>query len=80
MARKRVKDLGMGEEEESRYVSRLSREIEANGALDKIAVGERTDAEIWLIRFLTFVTCRLLRTLRYPSKIRRELLTVSQSK
>lgn len=46
MARKRVKDLGMGEEEEARYIGRLSREIEANGAFDKIAVGKPTDAKI----------------------------------
>lgn len=40
MSRKRAKDLGIGEEEESRYVGRLSREIEASGAMDKIAIGE----------------------------------------
>lgn len=39
MARKRVKDLGMGEDEESKYVGRLSREIEASGTMDKIAIG-----------------------------------------
>ncbi len=39
MSRKRAKDLGIGEEEESRYVGRLSREIESSGAMDKIAIG-----------------------------------------
>lgn len=40
MSRKRAKDLGIGEEEESRYVGRLSREIEGSGAMDKVAIGE----------------------------------------
>ncbi|KAI0086408.1 P-loop containing nucleoside triphosphate hydrolase protein [Irpex rosettiformis] len=39
MSRKRAKDLGVGEEEETRYVGRLSREIEASGSMDKIAIG-----------------------------------------
>ncbi|KAI0819032.1 P-loop containing nucleoside triphosphate hydrolase protein [Irpex lacteus] len=39
MSRKRAKDRGMGEEEEARYVGRLSREIEASGSMDKIAIG-----------------------------------------
>jgi chromosome transmission fidelity protein 18 len=42
MSRKRAKDLGIGEEEESKYVARLSREIEASGAMDKIAIGTCT--------------------------------------
>lgn len=41
LQRKRVKDLGMTEEEESRYVGRLARSIESTGAPDKVAVGER---------------------------------------
>jgi chromosome transmission fidelity protein 18 len=40
LQRKRVKDLGMTEEEESRYVGRLGRNIENTGAPDKVAVGE----------------------------------------
>lgn len=39
MPKKRVKDLGLTEEEESRYVLRLSREVEACGAMDRIAIG-----------------------------------------
>lgn len=39
MASKRAKDLGLGEEDLARYVNRLSREVEASGATDKIAVG-----------------------------------------
>ncbi|KAH9950273.1 P-loop containing nucleoside triphosphate hydrolase protein [Amylocystis lapponica] len=39
MARKRAKDLGLGEEEEARYVVRLSREVDASAAYDRIAVG-----------------------------------------
>ena len=40
MQKKRVKDLGMTEGEESRYVSRLARTIESTGAPDKVALGE----------------------------------------
>jgi chromosome transmission fidelity protein 18 len=40
MSKKRVKELGIGEEEESKYVARLSREVEGTGAVDKIALGE----------------------------------------
>ncbi|CAL1705258.1 unnamed protein product [Somion occarium] len=39
MSKKRSKDLGLTEEQESRYVTRLSREIEASGAMDKVAIG-----------------------------------------
>jgi chromosome transmission fidelity protein 18 len=41
MSRKRAKDLGLTEEQESRYVNRLGRDVEASGALDKIALGKR---------------------------------------
>ena len=40
LSHKRVKELGYGEEDEARYVSRLSREVEASGQFDRIAVGE----------------------------------------
>jgi len=40
LQRKRVKDLGMTEEEQSRYVARLARTIESTGAPDKVALGE----------------------------------------
>ena len=40
LQRKRVKDLGMTEGEESRYVGRLARTIESTGAPDKVALGE----------------------------------------
>lgn len=39
MAKKRVKELGFGDEEESKFVGRLSREIEGSGATEKIALG-----------------------------------------
>ncbi|KZT71388.1 P-loop containing nucleoside triphosphate hydrolase protein [Daedalea quercina L-15889] len=39
MARKRTKDLGLTEEEEARYVRRLSREVESTGAMDRVAEG-----------------------------------------
>lgn len=43
LQRKRAKDLGMTEQEESRYVGRLARSIESTGASDKVAVGEGSD-------------------------------------
>lgn len=39
MARKRTKDLGLTEEEEAKYVRRLSREVEGTGAMDRVAEG-----------------------------------------
>lgn len=39
MTRKRVKELGMGEEEEAKYVGRLSREVEGCGKDQSIAAG-----------------------------------------
>ena len=39
LPRKRVKELGLTEEEEARYAGRLSVDIDASGAIDKIAQG-----------------------------------------
>lgn len=39
LPKKRLKELGLTEEQESRYVGRLSRTIESSGAMDKIAIG-----------------------------------------
>lgn len=39
MSKKRVKELGMTEEQESRYVNRLSHEIEGSGKDAAIANG-----------------------------------------
>ncbi|TCD63546.1 hypothetical protein EIP91_005292 [Steccherinum ochraceum] len=39
MSRKRAKELGVTEEEEARYVTRLSREVEGSGSMDRIAIG-----------------------------------------
>jgi len=41
MSKKRVKELGMTEEQEFRYVNRLSHEIESSGKDAAIANGER---------------------------------------
>jgi len=41
LSKKRVKELGMTEEQESRYVNRLSHEIESSGKDGAIANGER---------------------------------------
>jgi chromosome transmission fidelity protein 18 len=40
MTKKRIKDLGMKEDEENRYVSRLSREVDASGKDQSVAIGE----------------------------------------
>jgi chromosome transmission fidelity protein 18 len=39
MPKKRCNELGLGEEEESRYVGRLSREVDATGSIDRVAIG-----------------------------------------
>jgi chromosome transmission fidelity protein 18 len=39
MSKKRVKERGMGEAEENRYVERLSHALEATGTLDRVALG-----------------------------------------
>ena len=39
MSKKRVKDHGMGEAEENKYVERLSHALEGTGTLDRIALG-----------------------------------------
>lgn len=39
MSRKRALELGLTEEEEAKYVGRLSREVEGSDAMDKIAIG-----------------------------------------
>ena len=39
LSKKRLKELGLTEEQESRYVNRLSRTVESSGALDRIAIG-----------------------------------------
>lgn len=39
MSRKRVKDLGMKDEEDNRYVARLSREVDAAGKDNSVATG-----------------------------------------
>lgn len=40
MTRKRVKELGLTEDQEGRYVSRLSQEIDAVGKESSIATGQ----------------------------------------
>ena len=39
ISKRRVKDLGWGELEETKYVDRLSRDLEGAGTLDRIALG-----------------------------------------
>ena len=40
LTRKRVKELAMGEEEEGKYVARLSREVDGSGRENSIASGK----------------------------------------
>jgi chromosome transmission fidelity protein 18 len=52
MTRKRVKELGMGEEDEAKYVGRLSREVEGTGKEQSIATGQpgrNADVKLLLI-------------------------------
>ena len=42
LPKRRVKELGLSEEAERRYVGRLSADLDASGTLDKIAIGEHT--------------------------------------
>ncbi|KAI0318836.1 P-loop containing nucleoside triphosphate hydrolase protein [Amylostereum chailletii] len=39
MSKKRAKDLGWGEAEETKYVDRLSRDLDGSGALDRVTLG-----------------------------------------
>lgn len=39
MSRKRVKELAMGDEDEARYVGRLSREVDGSGRESSVAIG-----------------------------------------
>ncbi|KAI9459504.1 P-loop containing nucleoside triphosphate hydrolase protein [Lactarius psammicola] len=39
MSKKRIKERGMGEVEENKYVERLSQALEATGTLDRVALG-----------------------------------------
>jgi len=65
LSKKTVKDLGLGEEEESRYVARLVREIDAVGRESTLASGKPT----WRIKEGLSLTIwyRLLRTLRHET-------------
>lgn len=39
LAKKRVKELGINEAEENKFVTRLSRDLEDSGSLDRLALG-----------------------------------------
>lgn len=40
MSKKRVKEMDLSEEEENRYVARLSADVDASGSVDRVALGE----------------------------------------
>lgn len=59
LARKRVKELGMGEAEEARYVGRIARDVDGVNNVNAVATGE--SLSLWLEdNLLTFIVCRLL--------------------
>src|SRR5882762_1968745 len=72
LSKKRVKELGLTEEEDSRYVDRLSREIEGSGAMERIALGAllpsttKFDSNVELFQDVLITTriCKYM-TLRY---------------
>ena len=76
MARKRTKDLGLTEDEEAKYVRRLSREVEGTGAMDRVAEGTEAISPSHLCSAEALV--RMLRVLRELPPTRRELLAVSE--
>lgn len=67
LSRKRAKELGVSEEE-TRYVSRLSREIEGCDSLDKVAIGASFLVSFVLRGQRLNVLSRLFRTLCKPAQ------------
>lgn len=39
LSKRRVRELGLTEAQEARYVSRLSRDLEASGSIDRVSLG-----------------------------------------
>lgn len=66
LTKKRTMELGLSEEEESRYVHRLSRDIEGAGRDSAIATGRYRRISSEESISLTF-TCRLFWPLRHTS-------------
>ena len=59
LSRKRAKELGVSEED-PRYVSRLSREVEGCDSIDKVAIGELSVAISVCMRRGADTSCRVL--------------------
>lgn len=55
MTRKRVKELGLGEKEEAKYVARLSREIDSSNNPGNVATGGFTLCSIRTFTDVSFV-------------------------
>lgn len=53
MSKQRVKELGFSEDQDSKYVDRISRDVEASGALDRVALGIPPSARPFCRRGLT---------------------------
>lgn len=39
MSKQRLKELGISEDQDMKYVDRISRDVDASGALDRVALG-----------------------------------------
>ena len=75
LTRKRVKELAMGEEEEGKYVARLSREVDGSGRENSIASGKYNIA-LPIPAFNKWVNHRVLRALRNTPAARCQLLKI----
>lgn len=63
MTRKRVKELGLGEKEEAKYVARLSREIDSSNNPGNVATGDCTVRSVRTVTEVSFfqVVLRIIR-------------------
>lgn len=67
MTKKRVKELGIGGEEETKYVGRLSQEVEGCDQSSKVALGEPHCSFVaWIWMLSGFERVRLLCSIREP--------------
>lgn len=79
MTRKRVKELGLGEKDEAKYVARLSREIDSNSNPGAVATGQPISFPE-SVNSLKSHILRLLRALSEFKKARRYLFALREGK
>ena len=75
LTRKRIKELAMGEEEEAKYVARLSREVDGSGRENSIASG-MCDVALPYQHPINGLNLRVLRTLRNTPAARCQFLKI----